>query len=53
MAVSLRLLAVDYQTLRVDPDARNRKDDMGFQNQRERDSMTRYLAASFFPPLFA
>ena len=30
MAVSLLLLAVDYQTLRVDPDARNKKDDRGF-----------------------
>ena len=33
MAVSLLLLAVDYQTLRVDPDARNKKDDVGFLNQ--------------------
>ena len=30
IAVSLLLLAVDYQTLQVDPDARNKKDDMGF-----------------------
>ena len=33
MAVSLLLLAVDYQILRVDPDARNKKDDVGFLNQ--------------------
>ena len=33
MTVSLLLLAVDYQTLRVDPDARNKKDDVGFLNQ--------------------
>jgi hypothetical protein len=30
MAASLLLLAVDCQTLQVDPDARNKKDDMGF-----------------------
>ena len=30
MAVSLLLLAVDYQTLQVDPDPRNKKDDVGF-----------------------
>ena len=36
MAVSLLLLAVDYQTLRVDPDPRNKKDDVGFLNQRVR-----------------
>ena len=36
MAISLLLLAVHYQTLRVDPDARNKKDDVGFLNQRVR-----------------
>ena len=33
MAVSLLLLAVDYQILWVDPDPRNKKDDVGFLNQ--------------------
>ena len=36
MAVSLLLLAVDYQTLWVDPDARNKKDDAEFLNRRVR-----------------
>ena len=36
MAVSLLLHAVDYQTLWVDPDARNKKNDAGFLNRRVR-----------------
>ena len=36
IAVSLLLFAVDYQTLQVDPDPRNKKDDVGFLNQRVR-----------------
>ena len=36
MAVSLLLLAVDYQIPWVDPDLRNKKDDVGFLNQRVR-----------------
>ena len=34
MAVSLLLLAVDYQILWVDPDPRNKKDDTRFLSQR-------------------
>ena len=34
MAVSLLLLAVDYQILWVDPDPRNKKDDTWFLSQR-------------------
>ena len=36
MAVSLLPLEVDYQTLWVDPDPRNKKDDVEFLNQRVR-----------------
>ena len=36
IAVSLLLFAVDYQTLLMDPDPRNKKDDVGFLNQRVR-----------------
>ena len=36
MAVSLLLLAVDYQILQVDPDPRSKKDDVKFLNQRLR-----------------
>ena len=36
MAISLLLLAVDYQILQVDPDPRSKKDDVKFLNQRLR-----------------
>ena len=36
MAVSLLLLVVEYKIHWVDPDPRNKKDDVGFLNQRVR-----------------
>ena len=53
MAVSLLLLAVDYQTLQVDPDPRSKKDDVGFLNQRVRLYNLVLGCQFFFPPSFA
>ena len=50
MAVSFLLHAVDNQTLWVDPDPRNKKDDIGFLNKRVR-LYNPVLGCQFFPSI--